>query len=142
MATTPPTPSKIRKRPRAQAVRRPSGAVTAARRPGALPTARRLWGPGDVASTTTEELAFWEALPLGAGTTVAGDADEDVKTEDTPATPRGEHAAAEEAMHDAAKALEAESAAMFKARWGFDVMRGEPVPDGGGSGWTWSSVEA
>lgn len=141
VATTPPTPSKIRKRPRAQAVRRPSAVVTNARRPGALPTARRLWGPGDVASTTAKELAFW-ALPRSAGATVADGADEDVKTRDTPAIPQGENAAAEEAMHDAAKALEVETAAMFKARWGFDVRSGEPVPDGGGSGWTWSSVEA
>lgn len=142
VATTPPTPTKIRKRPRAQAVRRPTAAVRAACRPGALPTARRLWGPGDVAATTAEELAFWEALPPSAGATVADSADEDVQTGDTPATPLGEDAAAEEAMHDAAKALEAETAARFKARWGFDVRRGEPVPDGGGSGWTWSSVEA
>lgn len=116
--------------------------MTSARRSGALPTARRLWGPGDVASITPEEHAFWEALPLGGGATTTDGADEDVTTGDTTGTPLGDSAAAEEALSDAAKALEAETAAMFKARWGFDVRRGEPVPDGGGSGWTWSSVEA
>lgn len=142
VATTLAAPGKTRKRPRTQALRRPGAALTAARRSGALPTARRLWGPGDVASTTPEEHAFWEALPLGAGATTTDGVDEDVNTGDTTGTPLGDCSAAEEALSDAAKALEAETAAMFKARWGFDVRLGEPVPDGGGSGWTWSSVEA
>ncbi|GAB0494720.1 hypothetical protein MMPV_006016 [Pyropia vietnamensis] len=138
----PKTPAKIRKRPRAQAIRRARAITTSLSRSGALPTARRLWGPGDDASTTAEELAFWEALPLDVGTNLTDPANADNKREDAPATPHGDTAAAENAMHDAAKALEAETAAMFKARWGFDLIRGEPVPDGGGSRWTWSPVEA
>ncbi|OSX74455.1 hypothetical protein BU14_0288s0009 [Porphyra umbilicalis] len=110
-------------------------------RPGRLPTARRLWGPGGMAPDPSKALCFWEDPPLGVGAGPA-DSSDGRGGVGSGAGDLQSDSAAGEAMDDATAAMAAETSAAFKARWGFDVAQGRPVSDEGESGWTWSMVQA